>query len=79
MGLRGMALSWLGHGDVEPARALAAVALNRFASEIDSRDSADDVGDFKPSRRVGDPHAVEIDWLGRNQSAFSRLSVPFLT
>ena len=78
MGLRGIALSSLGHRDVEAARPLAAVLLDRFSSEVDSRDSADDLGDFKPSRCVGDAHAVEIDWLGRNQWACSRLSVPFL-
>jgi len=65
--------------DVEAARPLAAVLLNGFSSEVDSRDFADDLGDFKPSGCVGNPHAIEIDWLGRNQFACSCLSVPFLT
>jgi hypothetical protein len=71
--------SSVGDGDVEAARPLAAVPLNRFSSEADSRDFADDLGDFKPSGCVGDPHAIEIDWLGRNQSASSRSPVPFLS
>ena len=71
--------SWVGHSDVEAAGPLAAVLLNRFSSEADSRDFADDLGDVKPSGCVGDPHAVEIDWFRQDQSAGSRLSVPFST
>lgn len=71
--------SWGCHGDIEAARPLAAVALNGFSTKAYSRDFADDLGDFKPSGCISDPHAIEIDWLGSNQSACSRSSALFLT
>lgn len=57
---------------VETARPLTGVPLDTLAGEMLSCGLRDKFGHIKPSRRIANANAIQINGFGRNQSMRSR-------